>query len=171
MAVDLNSNRVQWQRYFRASNPLMDSITAMSPSSDNQSLAVVGSHGLSYHIQWFFTVRPGDGGHQTNVIEYVLGESNLAEHSVRDSGLFYAINGVVYMALKQVSPVQRDAADGSFTDYAGRMLIGAFNPKTTSFKWLKEATDYFGYSAALVHKNYCRFCANIFVAGANDISH
>ena len=116
----------------------MNAITAMSVSPDGSSLAAVGSHERSYHIQWFFTVRPGDGGHQTEVVEYTIGGANQAEHSAKDSGLFYAINGIVYVALKQESPVMRDASDGSFSDYAGRMLVGAFDPDIGSVSWLNE---------------------------------
>ena len=149
----------------------MNSITAMSVNPSGTSLAAVGSHEQSYHIQWFFTVRPADGGHQTDAIEYTIGNENYAEHQARDSSLFYAINGKVYVALKQVSPNMRDADDGTFTDYAGRMLIGAFDPSETSFKWLNEQVSLFGYAGALVYKNYCRSCANIFVGGAIDILH
>ena len=57
-------------------------------------------------------------------------------------------------------------------NYAGKMLIGAFDPSTTSFSFLNEQADLYGFAGALVHKNYCsRYCANVFIGGANDISY
>lgn len=62
----------------------------------------------------------------------------------------------------------RDADNGSFSNYAGRFLVGSYNPATVSFDWLNEQAEYFGYSSALVYRNYCVTCANLFVGGSND---
>ena len=75
------------------------------------------------------------------------------------------------MAFNQHSADMRDADNGDFTNYAGRMMIGAFNPTTVSFDWLMEQEEYFGHAGALVYKNYCATCANLFVGGSNDWSH
>ena len=65
-----------------------------------------------------------------------MGNTGSAEHTARDSALVYAGNGIVYMALKQVSTTMRDMAD--ITNYAGRMLVGAYDPDLNSVLWMNE---------------------------------
>ena len=101
---------------------------------------------------------------------FALGSQGIGEHQVSDSGLVYATNGI-YVTFKQESATMRNSTDGSITNYAGRMLVGAFNPTTIERLWLKEQDIFFGYSGSLVYKDFCNGCGNIFVGGVNDWSH
>ena len=65
----------------------------------------------------------------------------------------------------------RDADNNSFTDYAGRMLVGSFDVATATMEWKKEQALFFGFSTALVYKNYGAGSANLFVGGVNDFTH
>ena len=50
------------------------------------------------------------------------------------------------------------------------MMVGSYNVAEKSMNWVNEQSQYFGYSMALVYKNYCTGCANLFVGGVNDLS-
>ena len=64
----------------------------------------------------------------------------------------------------------RDSRDSTETNYAGRMMVGAFDPVTIKRQWLKEHHDFFGHSGALVYHDFCDGCGNIFIGGNNDQS-
>ena len=135
MRVNLDVNRVQWRRYFEASSS-MNMITAMSVNSAGTSMVVVGSKGRSYHEKFVFIIWPQDGGHVTEIRRLKIGDVGVGEHQVHDSGIVYAPNGMVYIAFKQESPVMRNSANSAITNYAGRKLVGAFNPETEEFDWV-----------------------------------
>ena len=75
------------------------------------------------------------------------------------------------MAFYQVSATMRNADNGSFTNYAGRMMVGSYSVAGNAMNWVNEQALYFGYSTALVYKNYCTGCSNLFVGGVNDWRH
>ena len=62
----------------------------------------------------------------------------------------------------------RDSRDNSVMNFAGRMMVGAFDPVTIERQWLKEHNNFFGHSGALVYHNFCDGCANIFVGGNSE---
>ena len=171
MGTDLLTGRVKWRRFYKASGTEMNTVTAMSIRSDGSSMAVVASHHSSHNVQWFFTIRPIDGGHQTDVVKYTIGDSGIAEHKVKDSGLFYADNGIVYVAMRQVSATMRNSIDGTITNYGGRMLVGAYEPSSDSILWMNEQKNFFGFSGAILHKDYGAGQPNIFVGGSIDQSY
>ena len=100
-----------------------------------------------------------------------FGQSGKAEHKVYDNGIVYTTAGNVYLAFYQVSATKRDADNGSFSNYAGRMMVGSYSVSGNSMNWVNEQKLWFGYSTALVYKNYCLGCANLFVGGVNDFTH
>lgn len=55
--------------------------------------------------------------------------------------------------------------------YGGRQLAAAFDPATMTMDWVKEQTDWYGYSGTLVYKNYGAGQANLFVAGSIDSTY
>lgn len=71
---------------------------------------------------------------------------------MRDNGLVFAPNGIVYMALMSNAIQKRDATDGSFNNYAGRQMVAAFNPAALSLDWMHEQPEFFGYSVTLVYR-------------------
>ena len=52
--------------------------------------------------------------------------------------------------------------DGFF----GRHMILAYDPIQNSLDWTRESVDiHYGYSGALVYKDFCSTCGNIFMGG------
>ena len=84
--------------------------------------------------------------------------------------MVYTAAGNVYLAFYQVSTTMRDADNGAFTNYAGRMMVGSYSVIENKMNWANEQALWFGYSTALVYKNYCSGCANLFVGGVNDFT-
>ena len=66
-----------------------------------------------------------------------MGSAGRGEHKVVDGGFLY-LNSGLYLAFNQQSATMRDSSDGSITNYAGRMLVGAFDPVSVSRLWFKE---------------------------------
>ena len=117
-------------------------------------------------------IRTNDGGHVNNALKLTHGLNGKAEHRVSDRGMVYTAAGNVYLAFNQyISVTMRDADNGSFTNYAGRMMVGSYSVAGNSMNWVNEQALYFGFSSALVYKNYCDGCSNLFVGGGNDWSH
>ena len=86
--------------------------------------------------------------------------------------MVFTAAGNVYLAFNQIySKTMRDADNLAFTNYAGRMMVGSYSVEKNSMNWVNEQALYFGFSGALVYKNYCTDCSNLFVGGANDWSH
>ena len=79
MSVNLDHNRVQWRRYYEASSE-MDTITAMALRDDGKSMAVVGTKGSHGVEKFIFTIRTSDGGHETQINRFMLGNPGVGEH-------------------------------------------------------------------------------------------
>ena len=84
--------------------------------------------------------------------------------------MVYTAAGNVYLAFYQVSTTKRNADSGKFTNYAGRMMVGSYSVTGSKMNGGNEQALWFGYSTALVYKNYCTGCANLFVGGVNDFT-
>ena len=84
--------------------------------------------------------------------------------------MVYTAAGNVYLAFYQVSTTMRDADNGAFINYAGRMMVGSYSVIENKMNWANEQALWFNYSTALVYKNYCSGCANLFVGGVNDFT-
>lgn len=170
MRVDLDTNQVRWRRQLTTMQKRM--VTAMAVNPAGTKIAVVTMSAvdrISISEQlYLFVARTIDGGYDTERITYTIGKPNEAAHYVRDNGLVFASNGIVYMALMSNPGQFRDASDGSFNNYAGRQMVAAFNPGALSLDWIHEQPEFFGYSVTLVYRQYCVGCGNLFVGGSND---
>ena len=47
-------------------------------------------------------------------------------------------------------------------------MAAAFDPATMTMDWVREQTNWYGYSGTLVYKNYGAGQANLFAAGSID---
>jgi len=156
---------VQWRRYYDTTTHGFDKITAMAVSPDGTKLAVHGSLIGGERDSFIFVIRPSDGGHETEIARVRHGQVDLSEHIVSDPGIVFGASGMVFLAFKQISRTLR--TKGSQNNYAGRMMVGAFNPATSQMDWVKEHSLW-GYSASIVYKNYGAGQPNLFVGGSID---
>jgi len=73
---------------------------AVNPSGDNLVIALMDKGNklsISTNVR-LLIVRTSDGGHHTNLFSYQFGNTGVGEHYIRDTGLVYASNNIVYMA-------------------------------------------------------------------------
>ena len=102
MRVDLDTNQVKWRR--QLSTPTQKHmVTAMAVNPAGTKIAVVTMPtndriSISNEV-YVFVARTIDGGYDTERVGYDIGKINEATHYVRDNGLVFAPNGIVYMAL------------------------------------------------------------------------
>ena len=172
MRVNIDTKRVHWRRYYTSLG--MDTIIAMAIAPDAANIAVFGQsydNNIWQEFGFIFVIKTNDGGHVNNAIKVIFGRSGKAEHIVYDNGMTYTAAGDVYLAFYQVSVTKRDADNNAFSNYAGRMLVGSYSVAGNKMNWLNEQALWFGYSTALVYKNYCTGCANLFVGGVIDFTH
>ena len=164
--VSLANNMVQWRRIYDISAGTdMNVITAMAISPDTTKLAVYGTFlGPNFANNfWLWTVNTSDGGHDSDALQYTLGPVGTSEHVVFDDGIIFT-STKIFLAFLQVSPTLRKNLN---KDLEGKMALGSYDIATQKMDWVKE-NSMFGYSAALVYKNYGAAQANLFVGGALD---
>ena len=73
---------------------------AVNPTGDYLAVVVMdeGDRISISNTVRLLLVRTSDGGHHTNYFSYKFGDTNFGEHYIRDKGLVFAANGIVYMA-------------------------------------------------------------------------
>lgn len=74
-------------------------------------------------------------------------------------------SGKIFLANYQVSSTSHDDID-TVPGAGGRSMVAGFDVASDSSTFFKEGTLYNGYSRALVYKNYCASCPNLFIGGS-----
>ena len=90
MRVNIDTHRTLWRRFYESPGESMNVVTALAVNPAQTALAVYGATrpGDAYSIYdntaYIWVVRTIDGGHETNILKYVLGAVDAGEHFVHD---------------------------------------------------------------------------------------